>query len=223
MRTFPQLQKAGKHSLKFLNIIPNHMKKLKTFPIFLLIIIPFFTYSQTEELSRHSSVNEFVTELQKSKIDTICDYEIFNEKSEAMYTQYVFWKENGKTKLKKIEVKKNYPIIEIEAENIWVFLFSNIEIHKNESTKFFAFQENNQIQDLISEGTDIKEFNLFLNGNMVKFWTSSFDFQKTEKVDGKKVTNIYFEYNNNLKGKVAIDMFDLLSKTLEKKRAFIRN
>ena len=196
------------------------MKKLKLFLTVFLVIIPLLTYSQSEELSRHSSVNKFVSELLNSKIDTICDYEIFNEKNEAKYTQYVFWKENGKTKLKKIEHQKNYPVIEVDAENIWNYLFSNIEIIKKEDVKFFAFQKNNETSDLISQGIDIKEFNFYLKGTIVKFWTSSFDFQKTEKVDGKKVANLYFEHNNNLKGKTVIDMFASLAKILEKKRVF---
>ena len=196
------------------------MNKIK---IFFKVYFTLFTciiFAQTEELSRHNEVNDFVKELTKKNIDTICDYELFSAETEAMYTQYVFWKENGKTKLKKIELNSNFPIIEIEVDELWQYLFSNIEIIKTEEVKSFSFIKNNETKEVVSQSEDIKEFNLLLKGIMIKFWTSGFDFQKTEKIEGEKVNNIYFEYNKNLKGKSVIDQLQVITKKLEKLKAF---
>jgi len=200
------------------------MKKTRILIITLLFASVKLFAQDENELSRHKTVNEFVSELISKKIDTICDYEVFTEKTDAMYTQYVFWKENGKTNIKKLELENNYPIIETNAEEIWNYLLQNNDAIKNEDVKTFSISENingqNQVQTIISQGNHFREFNLYLVGNITKFWTSSFDFQKNERFDRKKFDNVYFEHNNNLKGKLVLDKFEDFLKKLEKERVF---
>ena len=201
------------------------MKGLKSNLTIIFILFVSCVFAQDKvELSRHESVNEFVQELIKNKIDTICDYEVFTEKTEAMYTQYIFWKENGKTKIKKLELEQNYPILEIPANEMWQNLLLNNDIIKNEKVESFSFTEKingkDEVREVISEGNNFREFNFYLNSSITKFWTSSFDFQKTEKFDGKKQSNIYFEHNNNLKGKFIIDQLENIVHRLEKAKRF---
>jgi len=197
------------------------MKKFRMFLIVYFLLFNLFSFAQNEnELSRHRHVNEFVQELLSKKIDTFCDYEVFTEKTEAMYTQYLFWNDQGKTKVKKLELNHNYSVIEINADEIWQYLLTNREKIKTEDVKFFSILKNGQIQDVISQGNYFREFNLLVNSEVIKFWTSSFDFQKNDRLDGKKVENVYFEHNNNLKGKFALDQLENFLKKLERQKAF---
>jgi hypothetical protein len=201
------------------------MDKIKSsLSIFFLLFVS-STYAQDEELSRHNAVNDFVNELIKKDIDTICDYEIFTDKTSSMYTQYIFWKENGKTKLKKIELNKNYENIEVETDDFWTTLLSNIDIIEKEEVKSFGFikkiKGKDEVLNVVSDGGDIKEFNTYLKGKMIKFWTSSSDFQHTDIIENKNVININFEYNNNLKGKSIIDKLEMITTKLEKENRLI--
>ncbi len=197
------------------------MNNLKMLLKLYLLLFSCFSFSQNEnELSRHNEVNEFVKHLLSRKIDTICDYEVFNEETEALYTQYVLWNENGKTKIKKLEHERNYPVVETNADEIWQFLLKNRENIKSENVKPFSFMKGNKLHDIVSEGGNFQEFNLYIGGEILRFWTSSFDFQKIEKINGKKVENVNFEHNNNLNGKLVLDKFQKLFKELEKQELF---
>ena len=197
------------------------MKNFKKIFNAYILLFSCFCFAQNENmLSRHTEVNEFVSELYNRQIDTICDYEVFTKKTEAKYTQYIFWKEKGKTKLKKLETGKLYPIIDVSIEEIWHYFFSNLKTMKNEEIKSFAFMENNELIDVASQANEIKEFNLFLNGYILKCWTESTFFQKTEKIGSQNVTNVNFEYNKNTKLKSMIDKLNEAVKNLEKLKAF---
>jgi hypothetical protein len=196
------------------------MDRTKIIFIFFTILTCGKIYSQIDSLSRHSEVNEFVKELVGKKIDTICDYETFSRKKGQIVAQYIFWKENGKTKLKKIEQGKTHEIIDTQIEEIWQYFFSNLEVMKNEEVKSFQYLENKEIIDVASYGEGVKEFNLFLNGYILKCWTEDSYFSKTQKIGKKIQTNINFEDNKNSKLKFVIDKLDMAIKNLEKDNVF---
>ncbi len=196
------------------------MNRTKMFFIFFTILAYGKIYSQIDSLSRHSEVNEFIKELVEKKVDTICDYETFSRKKGQIVAQYIFWKENGKTKLKKLEEGKVNPIIDVQIEEIWEYFFSNLEAMKNEEVKSFAFMEDNETIDVAAYGEGVKQFNLFLNGYILKCWTEDSFFTKTQKIGNKIQTNVNFEDNKNSKLKFVIDKLDMAIQNLEKNNAF---
>lgn len=197
------------------------MNKIQTLLKLIFLFLSFLSFAQNDnELSRHKTVNEFVESLVQRKIDTICDYEVFTEKTDAMYTQYVFWRENGKTKIKKLELEHNYKLVQADADEIWKNLLENKNVIQSEKVQSFSYVENNEIQEVISQGNHFREFNLLTNGKMVKFWTSSYDFQKNDRFGGRKVENLYYDHNNNLKGKFVLDQFEIFLKKLERQNFF---
>jgi len=187
-----------------------------------LALLSFSIFAQnSSKLSVHHEVNDFVSQLISQKIDTICDYEVHDSKTDVFYTQYILWKENGKTRIKKIEYGKDFPIIETEAEGIWKYLFLNNETIKNEDINSFSYKTSeDKIVTFASESNYSRNVIYYTKGEITRFSISNFDLQKDERLDGRIVENIYFEHNNNLRGTILLNQLENLIQKLHREKRF---
>lgn len=187
--------------------------------IIIIILTSIYSFGQ-------NSPDNFLLELKKQKIDTICQFEDYSVGYYRVYTDdelkeyckfeptYIFWKDKGKTFLTKKDSCFEYSIVEIDADKIWKNYFDNRKSIKIEKIKNFQFVEvkngKKTILTTMIDHSHHQNFKFILKNEIVEKKFDDFDLEKFDG-DGKgKNYNINYEHNINLKSKILIDKIDEL-------------
>jgi hypothetical protein len=199
------------------------MKTKNIFSIFffLISISTFCQLSNNENLYK-----DYLLELKKQKVDTICvfeDYSIGSNKTfddtvtdfciydSNYYPTYIFWKQNDKTLF---TIKDNcfeYSVIEIDAEKVWKKYFENKKLINAEQVKNFQFIEINKrkkrILNTMIDHSHHQNFRIIINNQIVEKRFDDFDLQKS---DDNEQININYKHNINLQSKILVDLISNL-------------
>lgn len=204
----------------------------------------FFNFSGNAQTNQKISINElvsdFVKELQNKKIDTICAYESYcvgyimtfdeplvgsKETCIDYLTNepiYVFWKENGKTFLTKINYCWKFSKIDISKDDFWEIYISNKKTIEKEKVKPFeyeTFENSNNVKHVkMVDHSCHKNFRLLLKGETIEKRFDEFDLQKKDEYSPE--LNINYEHNINLKSKLIIDIIKKITSDAEKNNTF---
>ncbi|MCX6146624.1 MAG: hypothetical protein NTW25_05150 [Candidatus Kapabacteria bacterium] len=196
------------------------------FIVFILFLIAFnFAKSEDESLNYlQADVKEFISELKKKDVDTICIIEHYtqggcylgiDDTSDYFYQTYnILWKKNNVTYFTKVNHKFNYSIIEIQNDEIWNFFFENKDGIKNETIKGFSYKTKVNNKDNINfidlSPTYHENFKFLINSEIIEKDFNSFRFNKTHGSGSEITTNMNYDFNINLKSKLLLDKLDSL-------------
>lgn len=210
----------------------------------LILFILFFIFSGNAQTNQKLNINELVSnyikELQNKKIDTICIYEsycvgyvmTFDEPlvgSKETCTDYltnepiyIFWKEDGKTFLTKINYCWEFSKIEIYQDNFWKIYFSNkknIEKERVKPFEFETFENSKNVKHLkMVDHSCHRNFKVLIKGETIEKRFDEFALQ--EKDEYSPELNINYEHNINLKSKQIIDILKKTTSEAEKNNTF---
>jgi hypothetical protein len=159
-------------------------------------------------------VSDYVTDLKKKNIDTICVYEDYCIGCLYMWKEdedkcnfsglfvptYIFWADKGKTYMTKKDNCFDYSIIQIPNDSIWTFFFENRDVIKKEDLKIPQYVEiKNGKQEIYSSTIDhsrhqglkvIVRQDTLINKDLD-------DYYLTKQVGFNGQININYEYNIN--------------------------
>lgn len=194
--------------------------------LFLFIFhLMFFANAQTNsKITIESLVSNYVKELQSQKINTICVYESYCVGYEMTYDEpingtketcidyltnkpvYVFWKEDGKTFLTKINYCWEFSKIEVLKDDFWTIYFSNKDIINKEQIKKFAYVDHSCHND----------FKFLIKNKIIEKHFDDFDLLKEYNSN----INTNYNHNINLKSKTIIDILKKITSEAEKNNNF---
>lgn len=204
------------------------MKAKNTFSIFFFLIsISIFCQMSNNE----KFYKDFLLELKKQKVDTICvfeDYSVGSYKTfddtvtdyciydSDYFPTYIFWKQNGKTFFTVKDKCFEYSVIEIDAEKVWKKYFENQKLINVEKVKNFQCIEidngKKRILDIMIDHSHHQNFTIIINNKIVEKRFDDFDSQEND--DSERI-NINYEHNKNLKSKILVGLISDLTSTNE--------
>lgn len=185
-------------------------------------------------------VSDYIKELQSQKIDTICVYESYCVGYIKTYDEpingtketcidyltnepvYVFWKEDGKTFLTKINYCWKFSKIEIPKDDFWQIYILNKKIIKEEkilSYEYETFENSKKVKYRIAvDHSCHNDFRLLLNGEIIE--KRFHDFVLQEKDQDSSNLNINYKHNISLKSKLIVDILKKITSEAEKNNTF---
>jgi hypothetical protein len=164
----------------------------------------------------------YLNELKQKKVDTICLFEAYSagdiivfegegdfcEYESKNKPTYIIWKQSGKSFLTKINNCNTYSALEVDAEKIWIAFAQNKEIIRKEKVKPFQIFEiekgKKRILTFAQSHSNYQNFEIILNGEIKEMRFDDFDFQQYAD-NNRKVVNINYQNNKNLKSKVIME------------------
>lgn len=197
--------------------------KIKNLFFILSFLMSYYSFCQK---TKQSSTDRFLNELKLQKIDTICVFEKyatgFNQFDDEEYINcqydfenvptYLFWIQNGKTFFTKKDTCYEYSTIQIDAENVWQTYFENKKIIISEKVKEFQYEEIEKNKKVIILTTVTasdylcQNFKLIVNNEKIEKKFTDLTLKKNYE----ELQNINYQYNNSLKSKVLLDLFNAL-------------
>jgi len=199
-----------------------------------LYLIIFFVFSNV--VYSQTTAYTFVKELQNQGIDTICVYGNYCGfclpfKCEELDSVYVFWQNQGKNFVKRMHLCYDFAIVEIDTITFWNTFFEYKEIIKTEEVKEFEYSTDTikkRKKIIITTGgisvvdAGYQEYKMIINNDTTDFFAGTIEFQQVHNnLNNKIYTNLNYQHNNNLKGKIVFDEIKKLVIRLETERKFI--
>ena len=172
------------------------------------------------EVSIEDLVSNYTKQLQSRKIDTICVYKnncgycatkIDPDTKEICvdFPIYVFWKQNGKTSITKINYCWEYSEIIVAKDAFWKIYHSNKNIIKKEKFEEFEYFPYKNITEvkcaLLVDHSGVQNFKMIINDKIFEKHFNS--FQMKEQNDAG-IVNINYNHNNDLKSKLIMDILE---------------
>jgi len=197
--------------------------KAKFLYIFLMTLFAFsnVVYSQTTS-------HTFVKELQNQGIDTICVYYDYCGycmspiRCKELDTTYVFWQNQGKNFVKRMHLCYDFATIEIDTITFWNIFFEYKEIIKTEEIKDFTYSSDTIEGSIDVVDAGYQSYTMIINNDTTRFYAGTIEFlQEYKSYYNGIVTNLNYQHNNNLKGKIVFDEIRNLVMKLEKEQKFI--
>jgi hypothetical protein len=169
-----------------------------------------------------SLVTNFSSILKVDGVDTICIYEnylvgsipiIGQEEDQCDYKYiyvptYIIWKKIGRTFLSKKDNCFDYSTVEIMADSMWDYFFTNrklISIEKVKPFQCYYYEKNKRrIVDLIVDHSGHENFKIIVGADTIEVRIDCFALQPNNDTD-KKTINLNYKHNLNLKSKHLVD------------------
>lgn len=192
------------------------------------------------EIKIDNLVSNYIQELQNKKIDTICVYESYCVGYVMTFDEslvgsketcidyltnepvYVFWKEDGKTFLTKINYCWEFSKNKISKDDFWEIYNSNKKNIKKEKVKPFEFETFKNSKNVkyikMVDHSCHQNFRLILNGKTIEKRFDEFALQKKDEYSPE--LNINYEHNINLKSKSIVDILEKITSEAEKNNTF---
>ncbi|WP_343695217.1 hypothetical protein [Flavobacterium sp.] len=210
----------------------------------LIALTPFLAFLGNAQTNQKVKIDELVSnyikELQRQKIDTICVYQSYCVGSIMTYDEplideketctddltnepvYVFWKENKKTFLTKINYCWEFSKIEIAKDNFWKIYNSNKKIINEEKVmpyEYETFQNSKKVKyTKVVDHSCHHNFRLLLKGNTIEKRFDEFALQEKDEYSQK--SNINYKHNINLKSKIIADILEKITSESKKNDTF---
>ncbi|RED23895.1 hypothetical protein BD847_2973 [Flavobacterium cutihirudinis] len=202
----------------------------------ILILIFFFialsSNCQTnKDTDTDKLTSDFIKNLQSKTIDTICIYKnycggcamkIDPDSIEICIDSpvYVFWKQNGKTFITKINHCWEYLDTAIKVE-FWKIYFSNqniIQKEKFEEFEYFPYKNIKEVKSsLLIDHSGVQIFKIILKDAIIEKHFNSFQMKKQ---NDSGIININYKHNNKLKSKLIMDILEKAVSEAEKNNTF---
>ncbi|MEN2400664.1 hypothetical protein GKZ90_0012805 [Flavobacterium sp. MC2016-06] len=211
---------------------------------FLILLFLFTSFIGNTQINQKANTDvltsNFIKELQSQKIDTICVYKSYCVGSIMTYDEpligdketciddltnnpiYVFWKEQGKTFLTKINYCWEFSKINISQDVFWKIYTSNKTLFDNEEIKRFEYKppsyHNKRTTHYVVDVDHSchRNLKLYFNGNLIE---KKFDDFVLQEKNGTE-TNINYTHNTTLKSKQLIDILKKITSDTEKNNQF---
>jgi hypothetical protein len=218
--------------------------------ILIFLFITFIGNSQNvSDENLDKLVSNFTKNLVEKKIDTICIYESYcvgceitfdvsnlndKEKKELCRDEltnqpiFVFWKQEGKTFITKINNCYEYSDIEASNDDFWGIYFENINVIENEKIKNFEYEiyKNGKkiSSQIFRDHSDHQNFKFIVNNKIVAKYFDNFKLEK-ENNTFKNTTlyNINYNHNNSLISKKIIEKLEKNVRNIERNQYLIIN
>lgn len=183
----------------------------------LLLLLPVAANAQAQnDLAMNDGGNKYVENLISEKVDTIAVLSgtYFRHRSEDVV--YIFFKKDGQTKVYNEGYGELDVIAADSAQGMWDYMTTNFESLKTEKLKEYAYivkvKGKNKVHTPYSMDADWLKCGIYLNGQAVKYTIAGGVITKTTTYsNGKKETNINYEYNMKAKRKLFMDMLGELA------------
>jgi len=132
---------------------------------------------------------------------------------------YIFWIKHGKTFLSKKDNCFDYSTVEIKADSIWNYFFTNRKLISNEKVKtfqYYYYQKNKRkIVNLTIDHSGHENLKMIVGSNTTEVLFDSFDLQPNDGDQDKKIINLNYKHNLNLKSKHLIDELNKITWMIE--------
>lgn len=190
----------------------------------IFLFISFIVNSQSisnENLDK--LVSNFTQKLLDKNINTICIYESYCVGCEITFDDtnqelcideaenqpvFIFWEDNGKTFINKINRCYEYLDIEIPNDDFWKIYFKNSKIIEKEKIKNFEFVENKKGKkttfSISVDHSYHQNFKFIVNNKTISKYFDEFDLSK----ESNALYNINYTHNNRLISKQIIDTLE---------------
>jgi len=177
---------------------------------------------------------KFINELRIKKIDTVAIYQEYStggvqivytkkgddidhcKNSKVPKTIYFFWKKNNKTFCTKKDECFDYVSTELKDENLWEIFYKNLVVIKSEKPKNF---QTGPDEFMMIDHSTYRDFKFIIQNEIIRQAFDLYDFLKQEEYRENPQKNLSYEFNQNLKSKVVMDLLENLSKKYDSKIA----